>query len=192
MPDITAKQITEAVNSLYAGKIIAYPTEAVWGLGCDPYNKNAIKRLISLKERDSTKGLILVASRLEHCREMLTELSDEHLRKLEDSTAKSVSTDRATTWLIPANNNVPIGVRGGHKSFALRISKHPTIVALCEAFKLPIISTSANPSGERPASTLNEARAFFGDAISNYIVGELGLQKAPSEIRDLITNEVVR
>ena len=65
MTDITAKQITEAVNSLYAGKIIAYPTEAVWGLGCDPYNKNAIKRLISLKERDSTKGLILVASRLE-------------------------------------------------------------------------------------------------------------------------------
>ena len=192
MTVLPEKQISQAVNSLRNGKIIAYPTEAVWGLGCDPYNDNALKRLILLKERDPRKGLILVASRLEHCKDLLAGLPSEYLKKLEHSTGKIITSDRATTWLIPANNNVPFNIRGGHNNFALRISKHPTIVALCEALELPIVSTSANPSGKRPAISLDEARSFFGEAISDYIIGELGRQKAPSEIRDLITNEVVR
>ena len=80
------------------------------------------------------KGLILVSSSLEHCKKLLEGLPDEYFKKLQNSTMQNVSNDRATTWLIPANDAVPPGVKGTHKNFALRISKHPTVVSLCDCF----------------------------------------------------------
>ena len=190
--EMPAGQIAKAVNSLNQGEIIAYPTEAVWGLGCDPFNEKALNKLLSLKKRDQGKGLILVSSSLEHCKKLLEGLPDEYFKKLQNSTKQNVSNDRATTWLIPANDAVPLGVKGTHKNFALRISKHPTVVSLCDCFQLPIVSTSANLAGKKPATTINEVKFFFGKAISDYVDGELGAQKAPSEIKNLITDEVLR
>ena len=94
-----AGQIVKAVNSLNQGEIIAYPTEAVWGLGCDPFNEKALNKLLSLKKRDQGKGLILVSSSLEHCKKLLEGLPDEYFKKLQNSTMQNVSNDRATTWL---------------------------------------------------------------------------------------------
>ena len=88
--EMPAGQIAKAVNSLNQGEIIAYPTEAVWGLGCDPFNEKALNKLLSLKKRDQGKGLILVSSSLEHCKKLLEGLPDEYFKKLQNSTMQNV------------------------------------------------------------------------------------------------------
>ncbi len=170
-----------------SGSVIAYPTEAVWGLGCDPKNRTAVHRILQIKQREESKGLILVAANQAQISELLVGLSDRQRDLLDRSWPGPI------TWLIPDPKNlIPEWIKGEHQSVAIRVSAHPVVIALCESFGGPIVSTSANRAGEpeiRSGLIIEEQFSFTIDAI---VEGELGQSQQPSEIRDLTTGARLR
>lgn len=192
-------QLTQAVASLYRGQTIAYPTEAVWGLGCDPFNVSAVNRLLAIKNRPVEKGLILVAANLQQIAPLLYQLNDkqraqlmESVEVITDNINVNAQSQRATTWLIPSQGLVPPWITGDHDTVAIRISQHPVVSALCLAFGGMIVSTSANPRNHRPAVNQLAARRYFGKRIATYVAGSVGSATQPSIIRDLKTAKVLR
>jgi len=174
-----------AANLLHAGEIIAYPTEAVWGLGCDPMNWQAVVQLLDLKSRPMEKGLILIAASVDQVLPYVKPLSELEMGRI------SEHRELPTTWVIPASSNAPEWITGGRDSLAVRITRHPLARALCLAFGGPIVSTSANPGGRSPAATSLRVRQYFSERV-HIVEGPLGSSSKPSEIRDLETGKIFR
>jgi L-threonylcarbamoyladenylate synthase len=175
-----------AAKTLLQGGVVAYPTEAVWGLGCNPLDPSAVNKLLSLKHRQIENGLILVAADIQQLAPYLQGLSATLQDKLHNKGLVP------TTWLIPDNGFAPRWITGGHNRVAVRVSVHPVVVDLCRGFGGPIVSTSANITG-RPALLREwQLRRCFGDKINYYLSGQLGGGVRPTEIRDVISDEVIR
>ena len=183
---IEARELEQTVAALRSGGVIAYPTEAVWGLGCDPDDEQALARLLRLKARDPAKGVILVAASIDQFAPWLEGLPVALHAPL------AASWPGPATWLVPDNGRARPLVRGNHDRVALRVSDHPLVVALCEAFGGPVVSTSANRAGEPPAMSAEQVRAVFGDELDAVLDGPLGGLARPSTIRDLVTGRVLR
>ncbi len=178
--------LRRAVKVLKTGGIIAYPTEAVWGLGCDPLNPFAVSRLLRLKQRDPAKGLILIGSRFDDFLPFLQPVSATTRRKLGRSWPGPV------TWLLPARPECPRWLRGGHDCLAVRVSAHPVCQALCRAWGGPLVSTSANISGGAPARTRPRLYRLFNGRLDYIVPGDTGGRSRPSEIRDALSGEILR
>lgn len=179
--------IAAAVTTLRAGGVIAYPTEGVWGLGCDPWQRESVERLLALKQRDPAKGLILIAADAAQLEAWLLPLAPELRLKF------VAPVDRPTTWLVPDPERIaPDWVRGRHQSVALRLTEHPVAVALCREFGGPLVSTSANPASAPSARDEKAVRDYFGSAIAAYVPGRIGSASGPSIIRSLIDDKVFR
>lgn len=185
MSDTTFRQLV-AQRALRAGGVIAYPTEAVWGMGCDPGNEAALQKLLALKHRDADKGLILVAAQLEQLGGLLHTLSPAQCRQLLGEDFGPV------TWLLPHAGLVHPLVHGRFATVAVRISRHPVVSALCRGFGGPLVSTSANTRGRPPARDAAAVRRYFGGGIDYLLAGALGDAQRPSEIRDLASGRVIR
>lgn len=170
------------------GGVIAYPTEAVWGLGCDPFNVDAVNKLLSIKKRSVDKGLILIAAEISQFDFILKDCTAEQLNKM------ASTWPGPTTWLVPNNKSVPYWVTGDHKSVALRVSNHPVVKALCNAFRGPIISSSANPQAKPSAKTAWQVSRYFHRCkdLSYICKGTVGTRKKPSDIFDLISGSAIR
>lgn len=166
--------------------IIAYPTEAVWGLGCHPWSETAVRRLLRLKARTASKGLILVAASMDQFDWLLQDLSAAQTNRLR------LSWPGAITWLVPHRDRVPAWISGANDTVALRVSPHPRVQALCQAVGGPIVSTSANLSGARAARHLFQVYRQFGGGLDYVLSGALGGNIRPSAIRDLRTDAVLR
>lgn len=179
-------KLREAVSVLLDGGLIAYPTEAVWGLGCDPFNPRACERLLALKRRAFGKGMIVVASHFEQIEPML-KMVDERIEQRALATWPG-----PMTWLWPAEDWVPDWLTGRRNRIAVRVSAHPVVQALCDAYGGPIVSTSANSSGRDPASSAVQVRLWFGDAIDAIVPGDVGDLGRPTPIRDLLTGMTMR
>ncbi|MGB0941897.1 MAG: L-threonylcarbamoyladenylate synthase [Marinomonas sp.] len=171
---------------LQQGGIIAYPTEAVWGLGCNPHNQAAVIKLLDIKSRPMHKGMILVAGNKTHLAPWLAQLNPELQTKL---TARYPS---PTSWIVPDQGIAPTWVRGEHQSIALRLSPHEGVQAICQAFNACIVSTSANPAGLDPALSLEEVMVYFRDKIDAIFDVPLGQSKQPSQIKSLLDDQVIR
>lgn len=180
--------IDEAVPLLQRGGVLAYPTEAVWGLGCDPDNEAAVLRLLAVKQRPVDKGLILVAAHLDPLRRWLDlpALPSERLALV------LASWPGPHTWVMPAAADAPAWITGGRASIAVRISAHPVVVALCEAFGGALVSTSANRGGEPPAYTRGELDPRLLEAIDGTVAGETGGLAQPTPIRVALDGSVLR
>lgn len=178
--------LSEIAQRLRQGQVIAYPTEAVWGLGCDPANERAAQKILALKSRPMAKGMILVSGDVAHFAPWLEALPEDC------RTQVLASWPGPHTWLLPDPVGMPQWVKGEHDQIALRCSAHPVIRALCEAFGGPIISTSANPSTQPPARTEAQVRQYFGDALDLIVPGELGGLAQPTPIRDVLTGAILR
>jgi L-threonylcarbamoyladenylate synthase len=178
-------QLCCAVRALQAGEVIAYPTEAVWGLGCDPFRETAVRRVLTLKQRSETKGLIIIAADIEQISPWLTALTAAQ------RTSVLATWPGPYTWVVPAPD-APSWLRGEHDSLALRVSAHPGVQALCRAWGGPLVSTSANRSGRPPVRNPLELRRQFGDGLGFILPGRLGGDPKPSEIRDAVTGIVLR
>lgn len=176
-----------AARAIDNGGVIAYPTEAVWGLGCDPWNDQAVLKVLTMKQRPWQKGLILVASEIMQVAPLLDHLTKTQLSKLEMSWPGPV------TWVLPDPDGwVPEWSRGEHASVAIRVSNHPVIKQLCTRIGRPIISTSANLAGREPARTKQQLDARLYPYLDYVMPGEtLGLSQ-PSVIRDVLTDQVYR
>lgn len=182
----TTFRIPLAVNALRAGGIIAYPTEAVWGIGCDPFCEEAVDALLEIKQRDWRKGVILVAADMAQLEPYLSGLDEKFLQIL------MASWPGPNTWLVPNNGTAPDWITGGRNTLAVRVTAHPVVVALCKRFGGAIVSTSANPAGRPPARTLSEVRRYFGDQLDAIVPGALGGLQNPTQIRNVISGEICR
>ena len=182
----TRFRIPLAVQAMRAGGVIAYPTEAVWGMGCDPMCEPAVDYLLQLKQRDWRKGVILVAADIAQL--------EPYLRGLDERSRQTLlaSWPGPNTWLVPNNDAAPDWITGGRDTLAVRVTAHPLVVALCQQFGGAIVSTSANPAGKHPARTLLDVRRYFGDRLDVVVPGALGGLKNPTQIRDVISGDICR
>ncbi len=179
-------RIRRAATIMRRGGIVLYPTEGVWGLGCDPANERAVDRILALKRRKKSMGLILVGASIQQFEPYLTGVTPEQRNQLERSWPGP------NTWLIPNNGEAPEWITGGRPSLAVRVSDHPLVVALCSAFNGPIVSTSANPHGLPPAKTSLKARDYFQGQVDDVLPGRVGASARPTAIRSLTTGDVIR
>jgi L-threonylcarbamoyladenylate synthase len=177
--------IREAVRQLTAGGIVAYPTETVYGLGCDPLNGPAVLHLLSLKKRDVKQGVILVASEFSQLEPLL--------QPIKSAVKKRVCSTLATpvTWVLPCLPEIPVWLRGSHDSLAIRVTSHPIAADLCTAWDGPLVSTSANIHGRPPTTSPLQVRKAFNGQLDCILHGPRGSSTA-SEIRDGLTGTVLR
>lgn len=182
----SAIQLARAVRLLRQGLVLAYPTEGVWGLGCDPSNEVAVQRLLALKGRSASKGLILIAASVDQVKGLLRGLSPVQLEPILATWPGPV------TWLVPAPPGFPAWITGGKSTLAVRVSAHTGVAALCRAFGGPLVSTSANPSGRAAARTELAVRRYFRDRLDGLLPGGLGGLTGPSEIREALTGRIIR
>lgn len=170
-----------ASKIIAAGGVIAYPTEAVYGIGCDPLNQSALRRLLSLKERDDHKGLIVVAGAETHLSNLIL--------PLHESTAATIraSWPGPVTWIVPAVEGLPVELTGGRSTLAVRVSTHPVIKSICGHLHQGIVSTSANLSSQPELRSAEDVRTTFGSAIDYVIDAPLGYGAATSQIIDAAT-----
>ncbi|WP_457913540.1 Sua5/YciO/YrdC/YwlC family protein [Candidatus Gillettellia adelgis] len=175
------------INVLYNHQVIAYPTEAVFGLGCDPDSSQAVNRLLQLKQRSWKKGLILIASDYQ---QLIRYVDDSVLSKQQrDIILKSWP--NPVTWVIPARPETPRFLTGLFNSLAVRVSAHLPIQNLCRQYGKPLVSTSANFSQREPCRNLDEVKQQFG-ATFPVLCGSVGSCLHPSEIRDALSGKQLR
>lgn len=180
--------MSEEQQIFQQGGIIAYPTEAVFGLGCDPDNLNAIKRLLALKNRPQEKGLILLAATYQ---QLLPYIQDSILTAEQRHDILS-RWPNGTTQIIQKKPQISTLISGRFNTIAVRVTDQPDVVALCNSVNKPIISTSANLSGQPPATTWQEVEQQLANKVDFIIKGNtLGYVK-PSTIIDAISGETVR
>ncbi|BFI97491.1 MAG: Sua5/YciO/YrdC/YwlC family protein [Rhodanobacter sp.] len=184
----TRDELEDAALLLRRGGVLAYPTEAVYGLGCDPHHREAFDRIFALKQRPATQGVLLIAADYEQVRRYI-DLDRVPSTVLADVRA---SWPGPHTWIFPRSAAVPAWVAGTHAGIALRITAHEPAAALCRAFGGALVSTSANPHGEPPAKSAQTVRDYFGAALDGLLDAPLGAQDRPSTIRDALTGAIIR
>ena len=182
---VNSWRVQQAAQAIRAGAVIAYPTEAVWGLGCDPWDLEAVERLLMLKGRSVEKGLILVADNIRQFDFLFEDFPELWMDRM------ASTWPGPNTWLVPHQNQLPQWITGVHETVALRVSDHPLVRDLC-AVVGPLVSTSANPQGRPAARTRIRVEQYFRGQLDLILGGNLGGRKNPSVIRDLATGHVVR
>lgn len=182
---MSAFHLRLAARLLRNGGVLAYPTEAVFGLGCDPLNPLAIEALLALKERAPEKGFILIAARIEQLLPYV-QLDEAMLNKV------TASWPGPYTWIVPAVPHLPDWISGGRDTVAVRVSAHPLVRALCDAFDGALISTSANRSGVPAARSALQVRTRLSHAPDMILHGPLGGLARPTPIQDARTGSQIR
>jgi L-threonylcarbamoyladenylate synthase len=179
-------RIDQAARTILDGGVVAYPTEAVYGIGCQPQNEQGLSRIVKIKRRDARKGLIIVAAGIDQL-ESLAEIPDAYLND-----GLLPGWPGPVTWVVPAGRYASSLLTGGRSTIAVRISDHPIVRRLCQRTGSALVSTSANFSGRPPAVSALMVRRTLGKEIDYVLTGPLGQQKKPTEIRDLRTGTVLR
>jgi L-threonylcarbamoyladenylate synthase len=170
---------------LKRGGLIAYPTESCYGLGCDPQNFRAVKKLLKLKQRRQRKGLILIAANYAQVLPYVLPLNLAEQQHLQAAGAN------VTTYLLPAKAQTPHSLRGVHDSLAVRLTAHQFAKKLCRGVRSALVSTSANRSGKRSAKTFTQCKRMFGDKVW-VLNGQVGKNKKPSTIKTWANDKIVR
>lgn len=177
--------LQQARHCLSNSGVLAYPTEAVYGLGCVPQATAAIERILNLKQRPVTQGMILVAADF-------SQLGDYvEISACRDTTEILASWPGPVTWIMPATELVPVGIKSDDDTVAVRVSACQDVIELCRLAGA-IVSTSANPKGLEPARSHLEVEKYFQDAIDYIVPGEIVNSASVSEIRNAITGEIIR
>lgn len=200
--------VIEAAHWLQQGQLLAYPTESVWGIGCDPFNQQAVQQLLAIKQRPLEKGMIVVTDSVSRLKMLLNSLNEDQRQQVlvswRNDTDSDVNSQQAHTWLLPLSENLPVSIpawiTGSHHSVAVRVIDHPLVQQLCRqvvSVHNPygfVVSTSCNPSGQPPALTLSQAQAYFSDSNEQvgYLKGETLGYQLPSQISDARTGQVIR
>lgn len=177
-------QITEAIEALRLGQVIAYPTEAVYGLGCNPFDAQAVAKLLALKGRDSSKGLILLIAEWAQLYALIGDLPLSALDNVIESWPGH------TTWIFPKSTRIPTWLSGEHDSIAIRMTAHPVAKQLCQMN--PLVSTSANRQGDEPIRSRAVLEQAFLQGLAGVVNGELGAEKQPSAIYDVLSGQRLR
>jgi L-threonylcarbamoyladenylate synthase len=177
-----------AASALRAGGVIAYPTEGVYGLGCDPRNQSAFEHLFALKQRPPAQGVLLIGADFDQIAPWidLDAVPGDVLQ------AVHASWPGPHTWIFPRAQDIPVWVAGEHAGIALRVTAHAPAAALCRAFGGAIVSTSANPHGSPPAMDAATVARYFPQGLGAIVEAPLGGLDKPTSIRDALTGAIIR
>lgn len=175
--------VRQAARIVRDGGIVAYPTEGVFGLGCLPGDEDAVLRILGIKKRDPSPGLVLIAA---DSRQL------EPFIRIPVGGVPVSDVEHPVTWIVAAAEAVPDWIRGRHRGVAVRVTAHPVAKALCEAAGSALVSTSANVSGRTPARNEHVLRRQFGHLVDCIVPGRCGPARGPSEIRDLASGKILR
>lgn len=185
---INSWHIKRAARSVDAGGVIAYPTESVYGLGCAPLNLTAVERILAIKQRPISKGMIIVASEIEQ----LSGYVDFNRLPTEALDFIAAKWPGPVTFTLPAVADAPNWITGKFDSIAVRLSSHPVVVALCDELCSPLVSTSANYSGRAPAKTALQVRHRLQPELAYIVNAPVGNLERPTPIIDPITRKTLR
>ncbi|MCW8922256.1 MAG: L-threonylcarbamoyladenylate synthase [Gammaproteobacteria bacterium] len=177
--------IRYAVHQIRHGGIIVYPTETVYGLGCDPMNLNAVNYLNHLKQRQPDKGLILLAHNLDLFSNYIEILSADDRKKI-------LHTETPTSWIVPVKTSLPDWLTNKQRTIAIRISQHPVVTELCQQLGHPITSTSANLSGKKTIINALQAHKYFHDKVDAILIDDRHLSGQASTIKRLDDLSIIR
>lgn len=180
-----SNKINKTVKILQEGGVIAYPTEGVFGFGCDPFNETAVTRLLKIKQRDVKKGLILIAANWDQVKTLI-KIDLAKYKLLKQNNKKPI------TWVFPATKKAPAWITGEFNTVAIRVTLHPIAKELCQRFGGPIVSTSANLIGKKPLRDAKQVAKQFLSEVDLIISEKVGALKKPTEIRDITTGKVIR
>ena len=186
MKDSYARQLLNARDVIRDGGVVAYPTESCYGLGCHPKNYAAISKILALKQRSASKGLILIAYDITQLTSYFEVLPDDLVSKLSSSWPSS------TTWLVPAASWVPSWLKGDSDKIAVRIPAHRLARQLCKYCGHALVSTSANPGGQRAARSSAQVNRIFSNKVDFVVDAKCGSASRPSTIIDLLTDQIIR
>ncbi|MDA1073647.1 MAG: L-threonylcarbamoyladenylate synthase [Proteobacteria bacterium] len=168
--------IEQAVAVLRRGGLVVHATEGVWGLACDPFCETAVERLLHIKDRPVRKGLILIGAS-----EAMFAVELENLAS-EDQTEILASWPGPNTWVVN-NTRFPAWITGEAQTVAIRVPGHAQARLLCAGFGGPIVSTSANVSGEAPAVTEQQASRLLERGVDWLLEGQVNDAGLVSQIR---------
>ncbi len=178
-------QYRRAIKTLKAGGVIAYPSESVFGLGCDPYNLQAVSDLLNVKHRSYKKGLIILVSDIEHAAHFIAPLTSQQKQRIQNHTG------RATTWLVNKSARTSPLLAGKHAKLAVRVTTNPVAKTLCEMMQGPIVSTSCNRNAKPTSRSVAVIRNKFYQPLAQIIPGACG-GEAASRIVDLDSGQILR
>ncbi len=167
------------------GGVIAYPTESCYGFGCNPFNYKAIKQILKIKQRDSAKGLIVIASDVKQLDKLIKPLSITDKAKLKQYWPGFYSI------IMPTTDMAPQILTGKHKTLAVRVTKHDLVRQICNFLNMPLVSTSANYSGHKSIKNYRECIRQFGNKVM-VLPGNTSFAKNPSTIVDWKSGKTLR
>jgi L-threonylcarbamoyladenylate synthase len=174
-----------AARMLRAGGVVAYPTESVFGLGCDPLDWSAVERILECKGRMAGAGLIVLADSYARLEPFINPSSTEKSRMVG-------TWPGPVTWVCTASEAAPPWITGGRDTIAVRITAHPTAADLSRAAGMAIVSTSANRTGRPPCRSALHVRMRLQREVDYILAGATGGRARPSEIRDARTGTILR
>jgi len=183
---VSSIHIARAARILHSGGAIAYPTEAVYGIGCLPLDEAAVAHVLALKRRQANKGLILIAANVSQA-EAFASLPDGEV-----GAQIAAQWPGPVTWILQARRGVSELITGGRPTVAIRVTAHPVAQALCLAAGSAIVSTSANISGHEPIRSKTRLRRQLGKTVDMIVPGALGDRTNPTVIRDGSTGAIIR
>ncbi len=178
--------IQQAAQTVIDGGVLVYPTEGVFGLGCDYRNQGAVEKLLDLKQREMEKGLVLIASHIQHVLPLIRPARPADL-------ARALKTwPGHHTWVFPKTEMTPTWISGAFPTVAVRVSAHPVVKALCDQLGMALVSTSANLSGQATADNCQSLYNTWGTAVDYYLDCALGGAAQASGIRLASDGSVIR
>lgn len=186
MHTLIGNDFNRAAAAIHAGLVVAYPTEGVFGLGCNPHDENAVQRLLSLKKRQADKGLILIACSRDQLTPFVAPVAADIELKLKSTWPGPV------TWVLPCSATAPSILTGARATIATRVTSHSAAVALCKACASALVSTSANLSGEQACTTSSCVADSFGNELAYILDLPVGKLVGPTPIFDGISGEQLR
>lgn len=173
------EDIEAALKTLKDGSVILYPTDTIWGLGCDPSNPLAINKIYDIKSRALTKSLIIIVNSID--------MVERYVREVPESAYQLVSVaDTPITIIYPEGKNLAEGVCSSDGSVAIRICNDEFCQELITRFRKPIVSTSANKSGDPSPAGFADVKSEIIDAagyVVKYRQNERGTAKASPIIK---------
>jgi len=176
--------IRHAAHIIKHGGIIAYPTDTIYGLGCDPFNPCAVKKINTIKQRPLNKQFILLAGHINQVRSLI--LINEKQEK------KITASSEAISWIVDASPGAPAWLVSECNTLTIRISQQNDVQRLCRALGHAIISTSANLSGKTPAKNGFELHKYFHHKVDKILLSNKTQLSKPSKIIRLCDNQIIR
>lgn len=163
--------LQEALRVLRAGGVILYPTDTVWGIGCDATNAEAVSRIYRIKQREDSKSMLCLLDapgKLQGYMDEVPEMAWQLLDMLSEGSAEEGSPEvpqRPLTIIYPNAKNLAANLLAEDGSIGIRITRDPFSKALCEQLHRPIVSTSANISGQPTAQTYQQINDEIREAV---------------------------